>query len=1484
MAKLYLEPAVVTPPASNPPATITQIATTPVNPVDTVARDLAAAALRAAQVPPKVSVDVSATTTTTTTQSKVGLQFSSTQSTFETNLGEKVIDTSLISNIRSKNVYFSAYHLKPLTEIHAFFDNINVDAYVTPAYRVVLDKVVHTNRTKSFTRTNSKCDVLFAKGKTIYITQEPIDSNSANGYLAATNTFTWDSVTYTVASIAKSDTLITDENGYIAGTFMIPNNADIHFNTGSRAFLLCDSINNNAAEISTSAEFMYYASGMAQTKQAQTLSTRINQVTVQPLLKSASTETSKTVAYPTAVSGVAPVTILTDTTAPTIVSYNPPKGATGIPVGNNIVITFSENVTKYSGSITLKKSNGTVIETFAMPGSSLVTTSGAVMTINPTADLNQNTSYVVDLPYACVQDGTGNYFAGSSDYSFTTAEPVATASLVPIKYLPSDGSLDINPNTNVFIQFNRAIAKGTGNIVLRTSAGTVETINIATSTNVTVSNDNILINFTNVLSNSTNYYLDIPNTAIKDTAGSPVYWAGTTTYDFTVVAEAKKAPEIQAVATSGYRQGTGLNVYDYILDFTTATGECGFDITTNMTGKSISAQLFWDGNKTPVAGTGGTLDKPCFVSTANLPIDQKFRATQDFVGATFVTISQDVSSTNPLKYRFNKTKANPTTAILRITSAGPFEWNQVLPASVTPVAGKANFKTSATGDGNQFSPVSMDGTTGWEHWKQGEYVNKTYNLSGTMNHDNWKYKDASGKTQNGNWNGFIAIPAGSKTLSFKTTNSGTASGTVTSISPTLNTLDTTNIVNATPTVSDKIVHSQDADGKWVMSRPSGFPITIPAGGYLTYNITFTWPFTYWTPTWDWNAETGISGTVIYKDVLKLPNRDSIVAKFQQLVTENIRSYIFNTKDNTGGGYLSEWDLLVGYTNDDVLPNTSKIYMNSWIKSSIVQHDPLAQTFFIDSANHPDGYFVSSVDLFFKQKSTTEDITVQIRPVINGFPSSAEIVPFAISSLTSDSVNITTYPDATDSSSYTKFKFDSPIYLTPGTYAIVVISSSKDYSIFTSTVGGFRLSDLDSRIAEVPYTGDLFKSSNSQTWLPSPYQDMCFVINRADFSASGTVAFKSDKPVNNYSLAYNTFQAVTHYNKDDYIRVQSSTNTDRVYQVMTSGTSGTSAPTHTSGTVTSGSISLQFITTATRWQDVEVPYDVYFAQGENVLFKNSEAKHYYKGTNSSGVLDTDFKEIMLGSNYEMESRKVLDSNVKDIYSKIELSTNDSKLSPIVDITRLSNVLVRNLINSDTTAPDFVANGAVISGDYIKVLVGTAYKMYLVITSGTTSDAAPVFVGGDTLNGTALLRYVGETSNGDTELLPAGGTALSRYMTRKVVLADGFESTDIVVRFNAYTPIGSTVKVYYKAAFVDGNSTLEDSPYHEMYLSERAANYAGAFVEHKFICDYGDNILPGVRYALPNRQIFNQFSVKIVMLSADTVVVPKIRDLRVMALDD
>ena len=266
------------------------------------------------------------------------------------------------------------------------------------------------------------------------------------------------------------------------------------------------------------------------------------------------------------------------------------------------------------------------------------------------------------------------------------------------------------------------------------------------------------------------------------------------------------------------------------------------------------------------------------------------------------------------------------------------------------------------------------------------------------------------------------------------------------------------------------------------------------------------------------------------------------------------------------------------------------------------------------------------------------------------------------------------------------------------------------------------------------------------------------------------------------------------------------------------------------------------------------------------------------------MDADYTELMKDTSYELTERKEIDSESKELFCKIEMSTKDSTLSPIIDLTRFSNVLVRNTVNYNTVASDFVPNTYISANEFIKVAFNNVYKMYSVINPGITSTSAPSFDGSDTLNGDALLRYLGETHNGDTELLPAGGKALSKYITRKVVLADGFDSTDLVVRFNANTPAGSSLKVYYKAAFVNGYTTLEKSPYIEMVLSERDNAFSSKFVEHKFICDYGDILDPGVRYALPDKQPFNQFLIKIVMLSTNTVVVPKIRDLRVIALND
>ncbi len=1477
--------------ANNPTTTTTQGSTTPINPDPTavITLGVAAAALLAATQPPVVSMDVSATYNASTTQSQVGLQFGSTQSTNTVSIGESVIDISVINTIRSRSINFSAYHLKPLTNLYAFFDNVNVDNYVFTSTRLVLDKAIPEKYSKEFTLTDSVVTVLFAKGKTAFIRQKFNDpSLITNHTLTAADTFTWGNETYNetyeITAINQDEKLTTDKDGYVAGVFVLPNTDQASFKTGTRSFLLCDSVTNNSAEIHTAAEFSYYASGTTQTKQATTLATRINQVTIDPILKSSTTEVATTVAAPTASSPSNPITITVDSSNPYITAYSPTLGQTGIAVNSNIVFTFSENIVKGGGNIVLKKSNGTVVETFDIATSTRLSFVGNTLTINPTADLFKDVTYYVDIPYDSIRDAVANPYAGSSNYSFTTIpEPVVVGvptTLSAISFFPSDGATDIDMGTNIKIEFNSGILKGTGTINLYIGATVFEAFDVATSTLLSFVGNTLTINPSQNLSPITKYVVGIPGTAIKSAENNSIFWVGTTQYDFTT-----------PIATTNIVIGKTVerrhSVTDYEIDFSTGLGMCGIDVTQCLGGGPTvegveSFQLIWDGKI--VAGSGGTLEEPSFVTSDVSPftkIGKRYKGIHNWV--TIIPPTK----TNPLKYRFNKDKSYPKGALLRVTSWGSNTWNSVLPASTIVTDGRANL--NLTPNNTNFAPPKLDGILSMWHLGDKAFYSNTKSQFGLPNNVGGKsiatlqYRGQNNEILYANRGQcLVTFPAGNKTITYTIANNGKGPGTIESVnvnmsqdysgasakSPAYNLPFRANITTA---ISNIVSVS-----KKVRTNRTAFPITLQVGESVVFNVTVTWPYVFYSPAFDWAAKTGLTQPISYNKLSKLSNYAAIIADYKKTVYEPVKA--INT-------FLLNWEVTPLYAGDPKLDVSSNLKLIS-NATAIANIDPLAQTFFINPSEHPEGYFVSSIDLYFKKKSFTDDITVQIRPVVNGIPSAVDIVPFATSSLSASQVNTTVYP-STDANSATKFRFSSPIYLSAGTYSIVIISPSIDYELFTATLGNFRLDSLTSRIAEPPYSGDLFKSSNSQTWLPSPYQDLCFVINRCNFVPSGELSFISSKPVSNFELQYNKFIPSTRYNQDSIIRVESAENTDRVYMVTTQGTngiSGTTAPTHTTGTETNGSLSLLFLRTEARWQTIPVAYDVIYQQGENLSFNKTDTKYYYKSTNEAGVTDTNYTGIMKDISYDLPERKVIDSVSKDLFSKIELTTEDDKLSPVIDIFRLSNILVKNLVNSDTIAPNFIASTAITADKYIKVLYGSMYKMYSVIVPGVTSTLAPSFDGNDTLNGSALLRYIGETHNGDTELLPAGGMALSKYITRKVILADGFESTDIVVRFNANTPIGSSIKVYYKAVFVSGNNTLEQSPYYEMSMSERGASFTSQYVEHKFICDYDDVASPGVRFALPNKQLFNQFIIKIVMLSTDTVIVPKIRDLRVIALND
>lgn len=72
------------------------------------------------------------TTLTTEKQSREGIQYKVTERFDTTELGDRVISTDTIHVMRSRNIEFVAKRLKPTTRLYGFFDNVDVNKYITP--------------------------------------------------------------------------------------------------------------------------------------------------------------------------------------------------------------------------------------------------------------------------------------------------------------------------------------------------------------------------------------------------------------------------------------------------------------------------------------------------------------------------------------------------------------------------------------------------------------------------------------------------------------------------------------------------------------------------------------------------------------------------------------------------------------------------------------------------------------------------------------------------------------------------------------------------------------------------------------------------------------------------------------------------------------------------------------------------------------------------------------------------------------------------------------------------------------------------------------------------------------------------------------------------------------------------------------------------------------------------------------------------------
>jgi len=185
------------------------------------------------------------------------------------------------------------------------------------------------------------------------------------------------------------------------------------------------------------------------------------------------------------------------------------------------------------------------------------------------------------------------------------------------------------------------------------------------------------------------------------------------------------------------------------------------------------------------------------------------------------------------------------------------------------------------------------------------------------------------------------------------------------------------------------------------------------------------------------------------------------------------------------------------------------------------YDPVAESFLVDPSAYPNGMHLSSVDVYFRTKSSTVPVTMEIRRTVNGYPESqTTTIPFGITTLRPDQVNA-----STTSQVATNFSFPA-IHLSPGEYAITLVTNSSDYEVYVAEMGKTLL-DGTGKVDKQPYAGSLFKSQNASTWEPDQNKDLMFRIHRAQFVASGSAEFQIEDPtaVKDYNTLFANVNAI-----------------------------------------------------------------------------------------------------------------------------------------------------------------------------------------------------------------------------------------------------------------------------------------------------------------------------------------------------------------------
>jgi len=533
---------------------------------------------------------------------------------------------------------------------------------------------------------------------------------------------------------------------------------------------------------------------------------------------------------------------------------------------------------------------------------------------------------------------------------------------------------------------------------------------------------------------------------------------------------------------------------------------------------------------------------------------------------------------------------------------------------------------------------------------------------------------------------------------------------------------------------------------------------------------------------------------------------------------------------------------------------------------------LTQVFKVSVPGGISGMYATSIDLFFRKKSSSFGLELSVVELTDGQPDTSKVVPNSTVRVTAENVNI-----SETGQTATKFKFPTPVWLTSGNrYAFVLraLGGSPDFAIWTGVNGSTDISSGKS-ISSNPLSESAYFAKTTADWAEIPNEDIKYKVYRAKFNTStaSVILRKSSSEIFQlknvqYATGYPSFMAgdeifgVANTGMRDpskYAKVVAFDDVNNMLYLRSStgNFAGNAAITVVrsteEGAVKSNTAVTGVIAQAQIAALLDYPVHAVVPKIGDKTNSLGSVSFEFRGTYKEGSPLVPVKETAAS-----DWKSVTNQEEADFYDKTRYVL--SRSSEVAQLAGNSSVEIRATLSSNT--------------DFISPILDLRERSLIGIKN---------LIGANTANEDTLY-----------------GAARTKYVSKIVTLADGQEAEDLKVYITGYKPPRTIVQVYAKLWNAEDTDDFDVKKWTLMTQVTDANLYS----DPKNVEDYREfefdmpSVAPvagaawvpaglPVQYIGPNGTYvgYKKFSIKVVMAVAtddDAYNYPRLSDVRAIAL--